>query len=99
MVTLQQINNIKNGVYNPDMSKSQSLTLRRLQDEKYTLIQTDYDLADLLDNVGLKAEYREDITGAIVWAHDGEYVEVWFTESAAWFDLSAMYHNLAYYQE
>lgn len=72
--------------------------LRQLQGEKYTLIQTSQDLDAVLDYVGIDPEYREDITGAVVEVLDGEYGEVWFTESAAYYDLSAMYYPLSFYR-
>ena len=72
--------------------------LRQLQDEKYTFIQTDYDLADVLDIVGIDPEYRDEITGAVVEVLDGEYGEVWLTEDAAYYDLSAVYRPMSFYR-
>lgn len=72
--------------------------LRQLQDEKYTFIQNDTDLAAVLDCVGISPEYREDITGALVEVSDGEYGEVWLTESCAPYDLSASYYPLSFYR-
>lgn len=63
----------------------------------YTLIQTDHELSALLDSVGFPSEYRKDITGAWVEVLDGDYGHVWFSESPAYYELGATYHNLAYY--
>ena len=78
-------------------NEPKTVSLRALQGEKYTLIQNDRDIASTLDYIGLPHEFYQDITGAVIWAHDGEYAEVWLTESGAWYDLSSQYHNLAYY--
>lgn len=72
--------------------------LRQLQEDKYTLIQNDTDLAAVLDYVGIDPEYRDDITGALVEVLDGEYGEVWLTEDAAYYDLSAVYRPLSFYR-
>lgn len=71
--------------------------LRQLQDEKYTLVQNDVDLASFVDNLGL-SEFAEDITGMVIEVIDGEYGEVWLTESNAYYDLSAAYYPLSFYR-
>ena len=73
------------------------VTLRALQDDKYTLIQNDRDLSALLDYCGIPTEYREDITAAVVEVLDGDYGEVWLTESSERYNLSAWYHPIKYY--
>lgn len=74
-------------------------TLRQLQDDKYTFIQNDSDLAAYIDMVGIPPEYREDITGMVVEMIDGDLGAVWLTESAAYYDLSAVYRPLSYYRD
>lgn len=71
--------------------------LRQLQDEKYTLVQNDTDLASFVDMVGLN-EFADDITGMVVEIIDGDLGEVWITEDAAYYDLSAVYHPLSFYR-
>lgn len=75
------------------------MRLRDLQEEKYYLIQTDYELSDLLDFIGLPEEYRDDITGAVVSIGDGDYDEIYLTESARYYDLQADYQPLSYYMQ
>jgi len=71
--------------------------LRQLQDEKYTFVQNDSDLASFVDMVGL-TEYADDITGMVVEIIDGDLGEVWITENAAFYDLSAIYRPLSFYR-
>lgn len=71
--------------------------LRQLQDERYTLIQNDTDLASFVDMLGL-SEFADDITGMLVEIIDGDLGEVWLTESNAYYDLSASYYPLSFYR-
>lgn len=73
------------------------VTLAQLQDDKYTFIQSDYDLAATLENVGLPSAWTAHITGAVVEITDGEYGQVYLSESSAPYALSAWYHPLPYY--
>lgn len=70
---------------------------RELQNDKYYLIQTDFELSDLLEYCGIPQEYRQDITGAIVAIQDGEYTEIWLSESAKYYSLDSVYYPISYY--
>jgi hypothetical protein len=71
---------------------------RDLQGDDLELIQNDSDLQALLDNVSFPKKYRQYITGAIVGIEDGDYTQVWLTESGAYYSLSATYHPLSFYR-
>ena len=73
--------------------------LKNLQDEKYYFVQTDSELADVLNYVGLKEEYKQDITGAVLLIGNGDYIAVWLTETPRYYDLNATYHYLPFYKD
>jgi hypothetical protein len=75
-----------------------SVHLSDLQSDIYTLIQADYDLAAVLEFVGVPDEDKSDITGAVCLECEGDYAAVWLTESARPFDLNAIYHPLPFYR-
>ena len=68
-------------------------------DDRYTLVQTDYELADIIDYAGSPDAYRADITGAMVKVGDGDYSEIWFTESSRYYDLNAEYLPVSFWTE
>lgn len=72
-------------------------TARQLQDDRYILVSDSQDVTFWLDFVAFPEEYRADVTACLVDVSDGDLNEIWFTESGAWYDLGAWYHNLAYY--
>jgi hypothetical protein len=74
-------------------------TLRELDKEGYTLVQNDTDLAETLESIGLPKKYRKDITGAVLVIGDGDYNAVYLTESASYYDLSAVYHPLPFWDD
>ncbi len=69
--------------------------LSELQDDRYALIQSQSDLEDVLlsqPNVQSRKLYVPDnVSGAIVATSDGDYDEIWLTESSRYFDLNADY--------
>ena len=77
-----------------------NINLSQLQDEKYYLVQTDSELSDLIEYVGIDPESinLEEFTSAVLLVGDGDYIAVWMTESSAWYSLDAIYHPLPYYQ-
>jgi hypothetical protein len=88
------------GAYNmiPKTYKSIKL-LENLPDNDHTVfIQTDYELSDLLESLGMPKKWRKEITGAIVLLGDGDFIAVWLTEWAAYYDNNAYYHPLPYYR-
>jgi hypothetical protein len=76
-----------------------TVTLAQLQDEKYTFIQSDSDLIAVLEFVGLPPTWAEHISGAVVKILDGEYGQVYLSESSAPYALAAWYHPLPYYMD
>lgn len=74
------------------------VTLRALQDEKYTFIQSESDLKEFLEMIGLPKKYRSDITGMVLVIGDGDIDAVWLSESGAYYALSAHYYALPYYR-
>ena len=68
-----------------------------LQNERYTLILDSQDLDSLCEYFPILP--REDITGAIVTVVDGEYNEVYLTESSRPYELNADYNPISYYQK
>ncbi len=76
---------------------AQTKQLNDLQGNEYTFLQNDGDILDIASE--FVTEFAEDITGAVVKVGDGEYLEVWLTESSRPFELSAIYHTPAYWQE
>lgn len=79
------------------MEYKSRLTLASLQDESVYLVQNDQELAELLDSIGISEDYKTDITGACIIFGDGEYLAIWLTESAIWYDLSSTYYSLPFY--
>jgi hypothetical protein len=76
-----------------------SISLRRLDIKPdYILVQTDRDLIDWLDFVGFPKKSRSDISGIVVTIGEGDLIAMWLTEYSAYYDLSAIYHPLAYYR-
>lgn len=67
--------------------------------EDYILITNSQDLDATLDHIGMPEEYRQDITAAIIKVDDGEYSEVYLTESARYYDAYAEYNPPSYYFE
>lgn len=78
-------------------TKPQTVKASSLQAEKYLLVSDSQNVESLLESIGFPTEYREDITAIIAKIGDGDYNELWFSESGRYYDLSADYHNLAYY--
>lgn len=68
-----------------------------LQDDKYTFLQNSQDINALCDYYPILD--RENITGAIVLVEDGEYSEVYITESNRPYELEADYITLDEYSE
>lgn len=64
--------------------------LSELQDDGYTFVQLEADLRQIVEDYAGGIN----ITGAVVKIGDGEYEEVWVTESSRPFELSAMYEKL-----
>lgn len=77
--------------------KSQTKTARELNSENFMLIQDSTELTEIVAYVNIPQKYRADITGAIVSITDGEYSQVWLTESCAPYGLQANYHNPKWY--
>ncbi len=71
--------------------------LNDLQGNEYIFLQNDGDILDVASEFA--TDFAEDITGAVVKMGNGEYLEVWLTESSRPFELSAIYHTPAYWQE
>jgi hypothetical protein len=44
-------------------------------------------------------DVRSDITGIMVLVGDGDYDDVWFTESSRPYSIEAKYYPLSYYKE
>lgn len=78
-----------------------NVTLGTLQHAALHLVQNDAELSEWLDYVDFYKDYRKDmrdqITGMVVLIHDGELLAMWITESAAWYNLNALYHPITYY--
>lgn len=74
----------------------QTVQAYELEDRELKFV-TDIELVDLLDNIGIRPSWSKDITAALVSVKDGDYEEVWLTESPAYYLNSAPYHNRAYY--
>ena len=68
-----------------------------LQDPRYIFISDSQDLEHLFDNVGVPLEARDQITAAIVSINDGDYTEIWLTESSQYYSIYADYEPLEYY--
>ncbi len=68
-----------------------------LQDERYTAVWDSQDVLTVCESVGLSAEDAASITAAIVEVLDGEYGEVWLSESNAPYDLTAVYRVANWY--
>lgn len=73
--------------------------LRDLQDEKYMLLQNSQDIQACLEHVGMPKEYHDDITGIVAAIAEGEYDEIYFTESYRPYDFYALYEPASYYFE
>lgn len=73
-------------------------TLRTLQDEEFTYIQTDRDILDFLDTVGFPKKWKYQITGMVIVLGDGEINAMWVSESNRPYDLSSTYYALPDYR-
>jgi hypothetical protein len=74
-----------------------AITLRNLNDEKYTLVLDSQEVSQIASDAGLPAEWLPDITGAVVAIGDEDFDEVWLTESAKPYDLRAEYVTPEFY--
>jgi hypothetical protein len=66
-------------------------------DRELSYLTDSQELEELLYNIGLKPEWRKDITAAFVSVKDGDYQEVWLSEAPNHYSVNALYHNRAYY--
>ena len=73
------------------------IPLRLLQDEAYVYLDNLDEVEHIAEQVGIPEEFIEDITGCVVWAIDGDYEEVYFTESSRPFDLDVTYYTPDYW--
>jgi len=80
------------------MAYKQIITLASLQDDKYTFVQNDTELAENLDMLGFPVKYRKDITGMVLLVGDGDILAAWVTESSRPYDLWARYCPLPVYR-
>ncbi len=71
--------------------------LNDLQGNEYIFLQNDGDILDVASEFA--TDFAEDITGAVVKMGNGEYLEVWLTESSRPYELQAIYHTPAYWQD
>lgn len=69
--------------------------LSQLSESKYQLILDSQDVEGIIE--GYNILNKTDITGVIVWAEDGEYKEVWLTESNTPYANDAHYQKVYYY--
>lgn len=76
---------------------AQTRTAGQLQDEKYTLVTDSQEVREIAHYAGLSEKDADDITAAIVEVGDGEYNEIWLSESSAPWNLTAIYHEAAYW--
>lgn len=74
---------------------------RRTRDfgPEYSFQTDSQDVQSVLEFVGVPTEYHNDITAAMVLVGDGDYDEVWFSESAAPWELGALWDSIEYYRE
>ncbi len=79
------------------MATAQTKQLNDLQGNEYIFLQNDGDILDVASE--FVTDFAEDITGAVVKMGEGEYTEVWLTESSKPYLLSAIYHTPAYWQD
>jgi hypothetical protein len=73
-------------------------TLAELNGEGYQLITDSQELDEICQHSGVR-KYREDINGAVVLVGDGEYLEVYLTESNRPFDITATYERAKFYRD
>ena len=60
----------------------------------YQFVQTDYDLENILESIGVPEEERRDFTGAFIKTRDGSYDEVWATRGGKPYDTKAYYEKV-----
>lgn len=71
--------------------------LKTLDNIAYTLLTDSQDVQAVLESCGVPKEFRANITGAYVKVGDGDYDDVWLSESNSPWNLSAIYHPLSFY--
>lgn len=74
-----------------------STYLSDLSDDKYQLVLDSQDLDAVLTIVHVPDEFDlliEDVTGLVVYAAEGEYVEVWATDSSKPYHVNSRYIQL-----
>lgn len=96
MVTLKEI--IK-PYENPELCAKweNNIPASELEGEEFSLLLNSQDIDDLLAYFPM-LEFQN-ITGALVSIGDGDYGEVYVTESSRPYDLNSIYHPLSYYLE
>lgn len=76
-----------------------AVCLSLLQDEKYYFYQNQSDVDCLLEDIGLDAQYKNNITGAVVLVTNGGYDAIWLSESSRPYELTSTYYALPFYNE
>jgi hypothetical protein len=64
------------------------LSAPRLQDPRLMLVTDSQDIAAVCESLGIP---HADVSGLLVLAEDGDYVEAWFTEYRAPWELASVY--------
>lgn len=74
-----------------------SAYLSDLSDSKYQLLLDSQDVAAVLESIAVPEDFDlivEELTGLVVFAADGEYKEVWATDSSKPYHINSSYTQL-----
>ena len=80
------------------MTIPQTDRLSNIGDERYQLLVDSQDVMAVLESTNFPKQHRHDITAVLVLIGEGDYADVWVSESSAPYMLGAEYHNQAYYE-
>ena len=80
------------------MTIAQTDRFSNIGDERYQLLVDSQDVMAVMESIGFPKWYQADITAVLVLVGEGEYTDVWLSESSAPYMLDAEYHNQAYYE-
>ena len=67
--------------------------MNNLQDKKYIYVSDSQEVREICNDAGLNADDTRHIAAAVVAIGDGEYTEIWLTESTHPYLLSTTYYT------
>lgn len=74
-----------------------SFKCSELQDQKYNLYLDSQDIEYYLNRVKFNPEWKQDITGFLIYEDESELISVFCSESSHPYTLDAIYHCLPFY--